>query len=109
MTDNNRDRLDPDQKEVWDVMKPHLGEAYGENSREQAINFGILSFLYWCDLDGYWPLPTEDAIRTEFEEAGVPERFPGSEYWEFLRRNPGHWWILDRATRAQGAGRRRSR
>jgi hypothetical protein len=38
---SNRDRLDPDQKEVWDLMK-HL-----------------------------------EAIRAEFEEAGVPERFPG--------------------------------
>jgi len=86
VTSSNRDRLDPDQKEVWDVMKPHLAEASEGQTQEQAINFGILSFLYWCGLDGLRPLPTEEAIRAEFEEAGVPERFPAEEVRRLCRR-----------------------
>jgi hypothetical protein len=78
VTDENRDRLDPDQKGVWNLMQPHLAEASEGQTREQAINFGILSFLYWCELDGLRPLPTEAAIRAEFEEAGVPERYSRS-------------------------------
>jgi hypothetical protein len=69
-----------DQKEVWDVMRPHLAGATSGQTQEQAVNFAVLSFLVWCELDGLGQ-PTEAAIRAEFEEAGMPERFPELDWW----------------------------
>lgn len=88
------DRLTDDQKEVWDLMRPHLSEPSGDQAPQHAVNLGIHSFLYWCDFDGLRPLPSEAAIRAEFEAAGVPERFPSEDFWEHLRENPGYPWIL---------------
>ena len=61
-------RLDPDQKEVWDVvMRPHLAEARKPSTQQQAVDLGVLSLLWWCDFDG---MPcTEEAIKGEFEAA----------------------------------------
>jgi hypothetical protein len=88
------DRLTPDQKEVWDVMKPHVPKPSGDQTPEQAVNLGILSFLFVCDFDGLRPLPTEAAMKAEFEAAGVPEAIPPDDYWQSLRENPGAPWIL---------------
>jgi hypothetical protein len=87
-----RNRLTPDQKEVWDVIQPHLAEASEGSTQQQAVNLGVLSLLWWCEFDGMQC--TEEAIRAEFEAAGAPELCPPDDVWEFLRDNPGYPWIL---------------
>jgi hypothetical protein len=88
--------LTPAQKRLWDEMRPHRATPSGRRtSRRQAINLAVLSFQFWCDFDGVGPDPPgEDAIRAEFEAAGVPELCPPGDYWEHLRLNPGYPWIL---------------
>ena len=88
------DRLTPEQKEVWDEHRFHVPKPSRGQTRQQAINLSALSFLFLCDFTGLEPVPTEAAIRAEFVAAGVPELCPGPEFWEHLRRHPGHHWIL---------------
>lgn len=88
------DRLTSEQKDVWDEMRPHVAQPSGDQTPQQAVNLGIDSFFFWCAFDGLRPLPSEAAIRAEFEAAGVPEHFPSADFWEHRRRNPGYHWIL---------------
>jgi hypothetical protein len=83
-------------------MRPHVPRPSRNQTPEQAVNLGVLSFLWWCDFDGLDPQPTEAAVRAEFEAANVPEFCPGPGFWGHLRRNPGYPWIL-----APGANRER--
>jgi hypothetical protein len=65
----------------------------------------VLSFLFWCDLDGVGTTtPSEAAIRHEFEKLGHPELAPNVQFWRDLERNPRLPWVLfpgfvDRRTR----------
>ena len=47
--------LAPEQKRVWDVMRPHNAEPSRGQTPEQASNFAVLSFLHWCAFDGLRP------------------------------------------------------
>ena len=95
MSSTHDDRLTPEQKELWDEQEFHVPKPSGDQTLQQAINLGVLSFLFWCDFAGVGPSPpTESAIRAEFDAAGVPELCPGNDFWELLRRNPGYPWIL---------------
>ena len=95
MSSNATDRLTPEQKELWDQHPPHVPKRSGDQTPQQAINLGVLAFIFWCDFAGVGSRdPNEAAIRAEFEAAGVPELCPDDDFWELLRRNPGYPWIL---------------
>jgi hypothetical protein len=91
---STEDRLTPEQREVWDLMRPHVPKPTGDQTPQQAVNLGIDSFFFWCDFDGLRPLPSEASVRAEFEAAGVPERFPSEYFWEHRRQHPGYHWIV---------------
>lgn len=86
--------LTPEQKRVWDTMRPHEVEPSSGKTPEQASNLGVRSFLYWCAFDGLYPEPTQEGVTAEFLAAGVPELAPPNSLWEDLRRAPGQVWTL---------------
>jgi hypothetical protein len=102
VSSNEIDRLTAEQRDVWERMRIHVPKPSCQQTRQQAINLGVLSFLWWCDFDGLAPQPTQAAVRAEFKAMGVPELCPGPEFWDHLRRNPSYPWIL-----APGANRER--
>jgi hypothetical protein len=72
------------------VAKPNPGQT-----REQATNLSVLTFLFSDDFAGVGPDdPTRAAIEAEFERHGVPEDAPGEEFWQLLAEQPGYPWIL---------------
>lgn len=81
--------LTPDQKRVWDIMRMHEIEPSPGRTPEQASNFAVSSFLYWCWFDGLRPEPTQEAVTAEFEAAGVPELAPGDDFWKDFRDRRG--------------------
>jgi hypothetical protein len=86
---SERDQLSPDQKDFWDYLRPYACEPFGEQTREQAINLAVSTFLAWCHFERLGPeTPTPSAIRAEFEAAGVPEDCPSAEDLEDWHHNP---------------------
>jgi hypothetical protein len=87
------ERLEPEQQELWDwSIRPDLG---GELAGPSAVRLAVLSFLFWCDFAGVGQTePSEEAIRTAFAEAGVPELVPEEDFWRRLRDDPLYPWVL---------------
>jgi len=81
--------LTPEQKQVWDTMRPHEAKPSDGQTLEQASNFAVLSFLHWCVFDGLRPEPTQEAVTAEFAVAGVPELAPADDFWQDLGQDPG--------------------
>jgi hypothetical protein len=98
MSDGRRttDRLDAAQRALWDEMQFHdAGQQHPGQTRRQAINLKVLTFLFWDDFAGVGPAdPTPTAIEAEFERHGVPEDAPGEDFWRLLTEQPGYPWIL---------------
>ena len=94
-------RLSPEQKELWDELQIHVPKPSGQQTRPQAVNLAVDSFLFWCDFAGVGPSqPGAEAIKAEFEAAGVPELCPPADYLEEVRLHPTRLWYL-----APGASR----
>jgi hypothetical protein len=96
-------RLSPEQRELWALMQPHVPQPSGQQSAQQSLNLAVDSFLFWCDFAGIGKhQPGAEAIRAEFEAAGVPDLCPPHDYLEEMRLHPERLWYL-----APGAHRRR--